>query len=138
MESQEIQLSVDSIVHIIIQALLFAMGLLIQSKVMYVCWKDRDGKTWQIHLTHSFSCTIYFLFAIPFWHISRYIPHISSITGEWLCYMNAFMTLYGFFMITPNSLLIAVMKYMFIVHDERMVKLGERKAQRIFMGQRAS
>ena len=134
MENQEIQFSVDSIVHIIIQALLFAIGLIIQSKVMYVCWKEKDGKTWQIHLTQSFSCTIYFLFAIPFWHISTSIPHLSAITGEWLCYMNAFMILYGFYMITPNSLLIAVMKYMFIVHDERMVKLGERKAQRIFMG----
>ena len=134
MENQKIKFPVDSKVHIIIQILLFAMGLIIQSKVMYVCWKEKDGKTWQIHLTHSFSCTIYFLFAISFWHISTYIPHLSAITGEWLCYVNAFIILYGFYMITPNSLLIAAMKYVFIVHDETMVKLGERKAQRIFMG----
>ena len=134
MENQKIQFSVDSIVHIIIQALLFAIGLIIQSKVMYVCWKEKDGKTWQIHLTHSFSCTIYFLFAIPFWHISTSIPHLSAITGEWLCYVNAFIILYGFYMITPNSLLIAAMKYVFIVHDQTMVKLGNEKLKGYLWG----
>ena len=95
MENQEIQLSVSSIVHIVAQALLYTIGLIIQMKVMYICWKDKDGKTWQIHLTHSLSCTLYFLFVIPFWHISTSIPHLSVVTGEWLCYLSAFVTLYG-------------------------------------------
>ena len=133
MENQEIQLSVSSIVHVVAQALLYIIGLMIQMKVMYICWKDKDGKTWQIHLTHSLSCTLYFLFVIPFWHISTSIPHLSVVTGEWLCYLSAFVTLYGFFIITPNSLLVAIMKYMFIVHNETWLRLGDRKAQRMFM-----
>ena len=133
MDSQEIQLSADSIVHIIMQSLLFMIGLPIQFKIMYVSWKDKEGKTWQIHFTHSFACTIYYLFVIPFWHISTSKPHLAAVTGEWVCYINAFVTLYGFFIITPNSLLIAVMKYMFIVHHEKMMRLGERNAQKMFM-----
>ena len=38
---------------IIVQVLLFILGLLIQFKIIYVCWKDREGKTWQIHMIHS-------------------------------------------------------------------------------------
>ena len=134
MDSQEIQLSADSIVHIIMQSLLFMIGLPIQFKIMYVSWKDKEAKTWQIHLTHSFACTIYYLFVIPFWHISTSKPHLAAVTGEWVCYINAFVTLYGFFIITLNSLLIAVTKYMFIVHHDKMMRLGERNAQKMFMG----
>ena len=127
-------LSIHLIAHIIIQSLLLMVGLVIQFKIIHVCRKDKDGKTWQIHLAHSVNSIIYFLVLVPFWHLSNFIPNLSEITGEWFCYLAAFFRNYGFYSIPPNSLLIAVMKYMFIVHHEKMMRLGERNAQKMFMG----
>ena len=126
-------LSIHLIAHIIIQSLLLMVGLVIQFKIIHVCRKDKDGKTWQIHLAHSVNSIIYFLVLVPFWHLSNFIPNLSEITGEWFCYLAAFFRNYGFYSIPPNSLLIAVMKYMFIVHHEKMMRLGERNAQKMFM-----
>ena len=126
-------LSIHLIAHIIIQSLLLMVGLVIQFKIIHVCRKDKDGKTWQIHLAHSVNSIIYFLVLVPFWHLSNFIPNLSEIMGEWFCYLAAFFRNYGFYSIPPNSLLIAVMKYMFIVQNETVIRYGERKTQKLFM-----
>ena len=112
---------------IMFYAVLYFIGLLIQSKTMYVCWKERQGNTWQIHLTYSIAVTIYFSFLIPFSIVSNAFPNLSAHTGQWFCYLAAFILVYGFYIITCNSLLIVIMKYIWIVHDEKVLGWGKEK-----------
>ena len=51
---------------IIIQILLFSIGLPIHLKIISVCWKEQDGKTWYIHLINSAALIIHFFFSILF------------------------------------------------------------------------
>jgi hypothetical protein len=118
---------------LIIQLLLFILGLLIQLKIIYVSWKDREGKTWQIHMTHSIALIIYFAFMIPFWNVTNAFPNLSLYTGEWFCYLATFISLYGISIITFNSLLIAVMKYSFVIHNTKILKFGEERAKKGFL-----
>ena len=118
---------------IIIQILLFSIGLPIQLKIISVCWKERDGRTWYIHLINSATIIIHFFFSILFDTIAHVFPNLSSLTGEWFCYCIHFIRLNGFFIITFNSFLVAVMKYIFIVHDEKARSIGEEKLKKLFI-----
>ena len=126
-------LSGSKVALIVLQTLLYLVGLFIQYKIIFVCWKDKEGKTWQIHLTQSISTIIYFAFHIPFWNLTSTIPGLSSYTGEWFCYMAIFLNFYGFYIITFNSLLVAIMKYTFIVHYQKVLAFGENRAKKLFL-----
>ena len=118
---------------IIIQAFLFLIGIFIQYKIIYVCWKEQDGKTWHIHMAHSIVVTIYFAFVIPFWRVTQSFPNLSQYTGEWFCYLASFIRIYCFHKLTFNSLLVAVMKYLFIVHSIKTLRFGEAKIKKAFL-----
>ena len=118
---------------IIIQVLLFSIGLPIHLKIISVCWKEKDGKTWYIHLIHSAALIIHFFFSILFHTIAHVLPNLSSLTGEWLCYCILFARINGYCIIAFNSLLVAVMKYTFIVHDEKARLIGEEKLKKLFL-----
>ena len=86
-----------------------------------------------IHMAHSISSILYFAFYLPFFTVTSQIPHLADeYTGEWFCYLATFVITYGFTIITFNSLLIAVMKYVFIVRNEDVRMYGDEKALKLF------
>ena len=122
------------IVHKVIQALLYSLGVFVQQKIISVCWKEKDGKVWMIHMAHSISTILYFAFYLPFFTVTSQIPNLADqYTGEWFCYLATFVITYGFTIITFNSLLIAVMKYVFIVRNEDVRMYGDEKALKLFL-----
>jgi hypothetical protein len=84
-------------------------------------------------MTHSIALIVYFAFIIPFWHVTNAFPNLSLYTGEWFCYLATFISLYGISIITLNSLLIAVMKYFFIVHNTKVLEFGEERTKKGFL-----
>ena len=113
--------------------LLYLVGVCIQYKVTAVCWKDKEGKTWMIHMTNSICTILYFGFYIPFFILTNEIPNLAErYTGEWFCYVATFVTIFGMTIITFNSLLIAVMKYTFIVQHQRVLEYGEKRVKKLF------
>ena len=105
----------------------------INFKVISVCSRNRDTKTWQIHIAHSIIVTIFFAFDLPFVTISNALPHLSIYTGDWFCYMASFIVNYEVYFLVTNSFLIAVMKYIYIVHWDKAMRFGHEKIQRIFL-----
>ena len=130
-ESFDSGVPVSAIIHILVQVLLFCAGLFIQIKIILVCKKEKD-KTWQIHISHSIVLIIYYTFTIPFDAITYFIPFLSQYTGHWLCYIASFITLYGYYSAGAHTLLISVMKYVFIVHDKKVREIGEDKIKKAF------
>ena len=134
MKDMDIELSIISqILFTGLDLLLFLIGLFINLKIILVCWKEKEGKTWQLHMIHSIAVIINFAFNVPFWRVTYSIPNLSTYTGEWFCYLATFIQLYGFYIVSFNSLLIAVIKYVFIVHSIRSIKLGDAKIKRAFL-----
>jgi hypothetical protein len=132
-EPQQSSIKIGTIVHITIQAVLYFAGAFIHIRIISVLWKDKEGKTWLIHMTHSISLMIYFAFYIPFFTVTNTIPNLADqYTGEWFCYLASFITVYGFSIVTLNSLLIAVMKYVFIVHHNKALQYGDAKTKKLF------
>ena len=62
------------------------------------------------------------------------LPSLFTTIGSWVCHLFRFLFLYGFTSITSNSLVIASMKYVFIVHSMRALAFGESRIQKLFLG----
>ena len=124
--------SAEITANVIVQSLAFLIGLFINFKVISVCSRNRDTKTWQIHIAHSIIVTIFFAFDLPFVTISNALPHLSVYTGEWFCNLASLIVSYGVNFIITNSLLIAAMKYIYIVHWDKAMRFGHQNIQRIF------
>ena len=120
------------IFHIIIQVLLFFIGLYFQTKTISVCIEEK-GKTWHIHVTHAIVMTIYYGFFIPFRASTYFLPFLAEyVGGTWICYIASIVSFYCYHSILAHSLLVAVMKYSFINHAMKVKAFGEEKIQKIF------
>ena len=124
--------AISEIIHIIVQILIYCVGLNFQIRTILVCMKERN-KTWQIHIAHAIVMTIFHGFLIPFRAVTHFIPSLSTFVGSWICYVSAFVEFYGYHAIVVQSLLLAAMKYLFIVHTMKARAFGEEKIQRIFL-----
>ena len=120
-----------SIIHIIFQVFIYAVGLFINVKLISVCYKER-GITWQISATHSVMMTVYYGYSIPFQAVTHFVPFLSQYTGRWLCYAASLVTFYCFHSIIAHSLMISIMKYVFIVHGIKAMAYGEEKIKKYF------
>ena len=123
---------VSEIVHIMFQVLVFCVGLYFQIKTIFVCIEDKS-KTWQIHISHAIVMTIYYGYFIPFHAITYFVPYLAAYTGSWVCYLSAFVALFCYQAIVVHSLLIAIMKYIFIVHTWKARLFGEERIQKLFL-----
>ena len=108
--------SFSAMIHIIFQLILFFIGSFIQIKTISICNQEK-GATWKIHVTHSIILIVNFAFNITFDSVIYFIPFLSNITGPWICYLASFLAYYCFYSIVANSLIISIMKYLFIVHQ---------------------
>ena len=123
---------ISEIFHIVFQVLLFCVGLYFQVKTILVCIEEKN-KTWQIHISHAIVMTVYYGCFIPFYSITYFIPYLAAYTGSWICYLSAFVAVFCYQAIMVHSLLVAIMKYIFIVHTWKARLFGDERIQKIFL-----
>ena len=128
-------ITIETLLAALFRLVFFVIGFIINIKMVFVCWKSRKNcKTWQLHICYCTSCTILFAFVIPFSIISHTIPHLSRYTGEVICYLSSFTILFNTWIIHINSLMVAIAKYIFIVHWNNALLFGHDKIQWIVLG----
>ena len=108
--------SIVTMLHILSQVILFFIGTFIQTKIVSTCKKEK-GASWKIHASHSIVLIINFAFHISFDAGIYFLPSLSYYTGAWICYLSSFVAYYCFYSIVANSLIVSIMKYLFIVHE---------------------
>ena len=122
---------IGEIIHNCAMLVLFSLGTYIQLKIISTCRREKD-KTWQIDITHSVGMMILFSFSSMFERVTDYFPQFSEYTGTWVCYVSAFIYTLGLYLIAFHSLVVSLVKYIFIVHQTRVIKFGEDKTKRVF------
>ena len=123
-------ISASTILNVIVQIILYFIGVLINGKIIFACWQSRNhNKSWQLHILYSLSCITLFVFDIPFWFFSMASPNLSSFTGEWICYLAIFMNSFFVIIILMNSLMVSITKYIFVVHWDKALVYGNEKIQ---------
>ena len=122
--------SAATVFSVIMQISFYVIGLIINNKIVCCCWKNKEhSKAWQLHIIYSVTCTILFSFDIPFALFSTCVPHLSIMTGEWICYLALFINSFCLVVIGMSSLMIAITKYIFVVHWNKALAYGHEKAQ---------
>ena len=124
-------LDLTSILHLFVQVLMFGIGLYIQLKTILICQEEKS-KTWHIHIVHAIVLIIIFGYDIIFLNIVEWYPEIFIVTGQWPCYVFAFIDIYGATSIGLNTLIVAIMKHLFIVYALKAM-LIESKIQNFFI-----
>lgn len=122
----------QTIVHICIQILLYGLGTFIQIKYIKVCKTERN-KTWQIHISHAIFMTTFFAVRIAFMAVALLSPNIFLDAGNWICFTFAFVNGFGMTSIAANTLIVSIMKYIFIVHTWKARSIGEDNIKKIFL-----
>lgn len=113
-----------------VQIILYIIGVVINIKIVLTCWiNKKHNKSWQLHILYSLSCIIIFAFDIPYWLVTLCVPHLSNFTGEWICYLALFVNHFFISLIVMNSLMVAITKYIYVVHWDKALLYGDEKIQ---------
>ena len=125
------EFTVNNTIQTVVQVILFLVGLFINIKIVLISWKDKEPKTWQIQIVYSVSIILYSAFYIPFPAISQSTEHLAAYTGVWFCHVAVVVNKLFLYIVASNSLIVAVVKYIFIVHPLRALQWGHEKIQKI-------
>ena len=130
-ETESIEVNTTNVtVVVFVLVLLFLIGVYLQVRIIMVSKQDKE-MTWKIDIGHSVVMIIYYAFQISFETSVHVIPKLTQVTGSWFCHFAKFIKLYGMVAIVGHSLFIALHKYLFIIHDEKIRKFGMEKAKKI-------
>ena len=87
------------------------------------------------------SCILkaYVIIQIMFWPLgsilyctTNFIYPLSEIFGAWFCVCWYFLLYPYLFFVSFHTTVIAIMRYVFIVHDKRIARFGKQRAEKIF------
>ena len=62
-----------------------------------------------------------------------FIHPVNEVFGQWFCTLGSFMFYLGGLIMAFHSLVAAIMRYLFVVHEEKIKEMGIKKAKRIFL-----
>ena len=81
--------------------------------------------------------TITVMVAMPFWALfiasTDFIHPMSEVIGTWYCSAGFALNYFVWNIISYHSFVVAVMRYLFIVHEEKVKDYGKEKAKRNFL-----
>jgi hypothetical protein len=119
------------ILFIVLGLIMLVTAEFIQFKLFFMV-KRENGLVKEVTHIYSLSCII----MIPFWliipSITDFIHPLNEVIGEWFCFLVRSFAFFHFNIITMHSLIIAMMRYWFIVHEESVRKYGKEKTKRFF------
>ena len=79
---------------------------------------------------------IVLMVAGPYWLIYtttiELIYPVNEIMGNWFCIGGAFIGYLLFFIVATHSFIVASLRYLFIVHEDRVTAYGKEKVQKLF------
>ena len=123
---------VADVLAIAFRIVLTLIGTYINLKIISVCKREKN-KTWQIDIVRSIAIIPLTYFAITFEAINDYFSNpISTYTGVSICYIAAFVYVYLPYLMAFYSLVVSIMKYVFIVHQQKAIGIGEDLIKRWF------
>ena len=117
---------------IMMAVFVYPLGSYINWKIICVCRRVKD-KTWKQDIVHSISMMSALFVMVIFENISNYVTKLSDYTGGvWICYIPAFFYAYNTVVGGTHSFLISFIKYIYIVHHEKVRQFGEERLKKIF------
>ena len=98
---------------------LYGTGLFLHVRIIKFSRKARS-LTWKLDISNSIALLIHYGFSIFIHTITYFIKDLYLITGEWFCYTSKVILHSGIMYLTAHSMVISIMKYTAIVHEEKV------------------
>ena len=110
----------------------YGIGVYLHVKVIQVSKKEKE-LTWKMDISNSvilLICSIHSLFMHT---LTYFVSDLHTITGKWYCYLIKALYVIGSAHTTGHSFVIAVIKYVIIVHYQSTITgLKKEKVKSIF------
>ena len=105
---------------------IFTTGVFLQVKIILTLKRDQ-AMAWEIDVAHSIAMIVIFTSVSILETISYLQPTFDDFFGKWYCDLLLFEFLLGFFEILFHSMYISLYKFIFIVHNETVNRIGKQK-----------
>ena len=119
------------IISSIVSMSIYVAGMYFHYRIIKVSLKDKD-MSWQLDIIYSVArivqtSLVYFLFAVTYM-----VPNLSLITGKWFCYASKMIMYYNSIVGINFTLMVAILKYVVIVHWQKARAFGHDKIKKLF------
>ena len=122
------QESLILIVEFAIFCAIFTIGIFLQVKVIVALKRDQP-QAWEMKLADSVVQVLHWSLKLFLGSVYYIQPSFFDFFGAWFGYFLLFVMWFGSFEMLFHSLYISIHKYIFIVHNETVNRIGERKTK---------
>ena len=111
---------------------IFTTGIFLQVKIILTLKRDQ-AMAWEIDVVHSIVMIETFTSVLILETINYLQPTFDDFFGKWYCDLLLFVYLFGFFEILFHSMYISLYKYIFIVRNDTVNRIGEQKIKLLLL-----
>ena len=97
----------------------YVIGLYLHTKIIGISKQEKD-LTWKLDIVNSVAVMFTFTYYILLHFFTYIIPDLHLVTGKWFCYTSKIFIHYTMLYNVGHSMIISLMKYIVIVHDEKI------------------
>lgn len=117
---------------LIVRAIIVAIGELVHVKVFKLIQKENSLVN---QVATFYICTE--MVYVPFWLVfttcTDFIHPLNVVIGQWFCTVGWFIIYFCATSLAIHSFIVALMRYYFIFHKERVEAFGKEKVKRVFL-----
>ena len=106
-------------------------GIYFHVKIIKISIKEKE-MTWKLDITNSCILTAHYFHTV-FMNLFTYmVQDLHNYTGNWFCYVSKGLSYYGGFYMSGHTLIVVIMKYILVVHWQKVLEIGQNKIKEIF------
>ena len=122
------QVSITLLVECAIFCAIFIIGVFLQVKIIAALKRDQ-AMAREMNLAHSIVMIVHWTFKLLVEFVHYIQPTFHESFGNWFCYLLLAVRSFGIFVMLFHSLYISIHKYIFIIHNETVNLIGDRKTK---------
>ena len=115
----------ESITIALVIMILYALGLWLHIRIIKISKKTKD-MTWKVDISHSILCIVLYTYNVLIHSTTYFVEDLYLYTGEWFCYAAKVVSQFSALYLGAHSTIIAAMKYIVIVHDDKVRKFKSK------------
>lgn len=128
---QPVQIPEIGVIFFALRLPLVILGVILHLKVLDLM-KTEKGLVMEVTSLFAIVQMMFWPFWWVFTSATDFIHPLNKVLGDWFCQLGSFFIHLGQHIIAFHSLVVAIMRHYFIIHQDKVDKRGKDKVKRIF------
>jgi hypothetical protein len=107
--------------------IVYIIGFTLHIRIIKLSKKVKEAMTWKLDITNSSILLTLNSIAIVMHGVTYIVPDLHTYTGRWFCYTFIAVAHYSSLYHIGHSLVVSILKYVIIVHWQKIRAFGEEK-----------